>query len=99
MATLSGNTILAHPETGIPTVLLAGEDVPDWAEELIGDHLIAKAAEMGTDADGDELPPKSGKGSGVEAWATYADAKGIAYPEGANRDEIIAAVEAHQAEQ
>jgi hypothetical protein len=103
MAKLSGNTIVAHPETAVPTVLLAGEQVPEWAEGLIGDHLIANATdeedEQAPDPDGDDLPPTSGKGSGVEAWAKYADTNGIAYPEGANRDEIIAAVQAHQDQQ
>lgn len=48
--------------------------------------------------DADEMPPTGGKGSGIEAWTAYADGKGIAYPEGANRDEVIAAVQAHNAE-
>jgi hypothetical protein len=103
MATLNSNTIVAHPETGAPTVLLSGDEVPDWAAELIGDHLLASAADkegdQTPDPDADALPPTSGRGSGVEAWQKYADGKGIAYPEGASRDEIIAAVEAHKAEQ
>lgn len=95
MAALSGNTIVAHPETGAPTILLKGEDVPDWAEGLIGDHLIEGASEKASE---DGMPPRAGKGSGLEAWQTYADDKGIAYPEGATRDEIIAAVDASSAE-
>lgn len=40
MAKLNANTVLANPETGQPTVILAGEDAPKWAEGLIGDHLV-----------------------------------------------------------
>lgn len=39
-------------------------------------------------------PPRTGKGSGVEAWKQYADANTIAYADGASRDDIIAAVDA-----
>lgn len=39
MAKLNANTVLANPETGRVTVLLAGEDVPKWAEGMVGDHL------------------------------------------------------------
>lgn len=37
---LTANTVVLHPETGAITVLLAGQDVPDWAESLVGDHLL-----------------------------------------------------------
>jgi hypothetical protein len=40
MAVLNGNTIVVNPETGAGVVLLAGDEVPDWAESLIGDHLV-----------------------------------------------------------
>lgn len=101
MGSLADNTVLTHPETGVPISLLKGQEIPDWAEGLVGDHLIAQD-QLATDTQatspaGDEMPPTSGKGSGADAWAGYADRKGIAYPEGANRDEIIAAVQAHQA--
>lgn len=49
------------------------------------------------DQGSDPMPPTSGKGSGAEAWAKWADDHGIAYPDGASRDEIIAAVEAANA--
>lgn len=39
-------------------------------------------------------PPRSGKGSGVEAWRTYADALGITHPDDATRDDIVALVDA-----
>lgn len=94
MATLSGNTIVTHPETGAPTVLLEGEEIPDWADGLIGDHLIEGAESQDGGVSGGQ-PPRAGKGSGLEAWQKFADDNQISYPEGASRDEIIAAVDAH----
>lgn len=70
MPKLIGNTILAHSETGEPVVLLAGEDVPEWAEGLIGEHLIEGADE---EPEGGEAP----KGNASrEDWAAYAASKG-----------------------
>jgi hypothetical protein len=40
MAKLTDNTVVAHPDTGAPTVLLKGDDVPDWAKGLVGNHLV-----------------------------------------------------------
>lgn len=38
-------------------------------------------------------PPKAGKGSGEDAWRTYADAVGVEVPADASRDDVIAAIE------
>lgn len=38
-------------------------------------------------------PPRSGPGSGVEAWRTYATSRGIDVPEDATRDDIVTLVE------
>lgn len=65
MANLSGNTIVTHPETGSPVVLLEGEEIPDWADGLIGDHLIE-----GTDDESDVIEKPAGNAS-LEAWSTY----------------------------
>ncbi|WP_311208729.1 MULTISPECIES: hypothetical protein [unclassified Aeromicrobium] len=43
---------------------------------------------------GPPAPPKSGKGSGIKAWTEYAERIGVTIPDGADRDAIIAAVEA-----
>lgn len=58
----------------------------------------AKAEAVGgQQGQGDENPlpepPRNGAGSGVAAWQAYADAIGVEIPEGASRDEIIAAVD------
>jgi len=51
-------------------------------------------AKAGSDA-GDE-PPRSGAGSGRDAWAAYATSKGINVPADAGRDQIIELVEAQR---
>jgi hypothetical protein len=35
VATIKATTVLAHPETHEPTVLLAGTEAPDWAVDKI----------------------------------------------------------------
>lgn len=49
------------------------------------------AAEESDDA---EEPPRSGKGSGEDAWRAYAERLGINVPDDASRDDIIALVDA-----
>ena len=41
MPKLKENTLLTKPGTLDLVSLSAGEDVPDWAVGLIGDHLVA----------------------------------------------------------
>jgi hypothetical protein len=66
-------------------VLLAGEEAPAWAEEILGDHLFEDADR----GDGDE-PPRSGKGSGKDAWAEFAAEKGVDIGDAGTREDIIA---------
>ncbi|GAB3304276.1 hypothetical protein EK0264_03725 [Epidermidibacterium keratini] len=40
MAKLKATVIVRNPKTGAVTALLAGSAVPDWAEGLVGDHLL-----------------------------------------------------------
>lgn len=40
-------------------------------------------------------PPRTGPGSGRDAWAVYAKQQGVDVPEGATRDEIIGLTEGH----
>lgn len=85
--------------SGKPFVLLPGAEIPSWAE-------ITNPYVLGIDPDADDdsgddsgddgtggPPPKSGKGGGVRAWRAYAAANGVD-GEGAEVDEIIAALEA-----
>lgn len=39
---LTGNTTVMHPESGVPVSLKAGDDLPEWAVPLVGDHLVEK---------------------------------------------------------
>ena len=43
MPKLKENTLLTKPGTLDLVSLSAGEDVPDWAVGLIGDHLVERA--------------------------------------------------------
>lgn len=49
--------------------------------------------EKPTSDDGSE-PPRTGKGSGVEAWREYAKSTNVDVPEDAKKAEIVAAVAA-----
>jgi hypothetical protein len=81
------------------------DDLPDWAAAAITnpdvwdgdppDAASEPAAPAGSDGDLVE-PPRSGKGSGVEAWREYAEKLGYEVAEGTNREEIIAAIDAEQ---
>ncbi|MCU8589927.1 MULTISPECIES: hypothetical protein [unclassified Streptomyces] len=41
-----------------------------------------------------EAPPRSGRGSGVEAWLAFAEAYGVGTDSDMSRDDVIAACEA-----
>jgi hypothetical protein len=62
-------------------------DAPD-ASEKPEEDLVGELPE----------PPKRGAGSGKEAWAAYAESKGVAVTDGMSRDDIIEAVEAAESE-
>lgn len=92
---LTGNVVLRHPDTQGTVVLTAGSTVPDWAEGLVGEHLLAdEEATPAADSEGGDEPPRSGKGSGKAAWKAYAESLGVTVGEDDDRDTIIAAVDA-----
>jgi hypothetical protein len=54
---LKSTTVVTNPDTGAPTVLEAGAEVPEWAEDLIEDHLFESEADprqVAEDADVDD---------------------------------------------
>jgi hypothetical protein len=70
--------------------------VPAGVAKKIGDHAWADADEPAVDEQsaGDEAPPRSGRGSGVEAWRAFAEQHELDVAPDASREDIIAAAEA-----
>lgn len=69
-----------------------GDKVPTSVAKRIGDH----AWEVGgaePEPSGNEPPPRSGRGSGVEAWRSYAEANGVGIDSEMSREQIIGALE------
>lgn len=54
----------------------------------------AAEAAVATTRTGPTPPPISGKGSGTQAWADYADSLGVSVADDADRDAIVQAVSA-----
>lgn len=83
------------------------DDVPPEVAERIGDHAWQSDDDQG-DAEppvGFEepaarkpadtaAPPRSGRGSGLEAWRTFAEQHGVGTDSDMSREDIIAACEA-----
>lgn len=96
-------------EQGRTHVFGPSTEVPEWAaRKITNDRAWATPptfpdVKAVTDPDvagtgeAPARPPTSGKGSGVEAWRAYATARGIAIPEDASRDDIVAEVDAADA--
>jgi hypothetical protein len=82
--------------------------VPEDALAALNDEQRAEVAKLSDgplsfpgsaaspDSDAGDEPPRSGAGSGREAWAAYAASKGINVPKDAGRDQIIELVEAQR---
>ena len=47
MATLTATTVVSHPESGQPVALIAGDALPDWADGMVGDHLLKVESDVG----------------------------------------------------
>lgn len=79
--------------------------VPARAAKKIGDHAWEDDGEDGPETvDEDtnpgpkepapvEAPPRSGRGSGVDAWRAYAEANGYDTDDEMSRDDVIALLE------
>lgn len=84
------------------------DEVPEDVAARIGDHAWADDSDQdgeepavgfeepgaGTPPSTAEAPPRSGRGSGVEAWRKFAEQNGIGTDSDMTREEIIAAAEA-----
>lgn len=78
------------------------DEVPPAVAKRIGSHAWADAdssaeppapAGVGGSGQTDEAPPRSGRGSGVEAWRAYAEQHDLDVAADASREDIIAAAE------
>lgn len=73
--------------------------VPAPVAEKIGDHAWedvggdAEPADPKTPAGPVEAPPRSGGGSGVDAWRAFAEQNGVGVDSDMSREDIIAAAE------
>lgn len=72
MARVTANVLIGHPGTGEPTVLLAGDEVPEWAAGLIGSHVLDAPGDPEGDPEGD----KPAGNASLEEWRAYALANG-----------------------
>lgn len=93
-AKVNANVIWADPVTGDRVVLMAGDTPTPAQRKLLGDHLFdgrhpAPPAAQGSDV---VVPPRSGAGSGADAWAAYAATVGVDVADDASREDIITAL-------
>jgi len=45
MPTLTDNVVVSHPDTNEPTSIPAGSNLPEWAEGLVGAHVLSDDSE------------------------------------------------------
>lgn len=92
---LVATVVLRDPVTFAPVVFGPGSDVPDWAAELMTNPEVWEGVPVtvAPSPPGGE-PPRSGRGASVKAWRRHAESLGLEVPDGASREEIIAAVDA-----
>ncbi|SDL33088.1 hypothetical protein [Streptomyces indicus] len=105
---MSGRRLIAYVHVA-GAVYGPGDDVPPEVARRIGAHAWAPAdgdqddggeQQLDDQGDGDqapapsEAPPRSGRGSGVEAWRKFAEQHDVEVPADATREDVIAACEA-----
>ena len=80
------------PGDDLPAEVVAaftGQDVWEVPPDPQGGEAPGAAGQGSQQPD---MPPTSGKGSGLDSWRDYATRHGITVPDDATRDDIIAAV-------
>ena len=55
---LTEGTLVRNPETGDLVSLMAGGEIPAWAESLVGDHLKSETPAESETPEGSETPAK-----------------------------------------
>lgn len=84
-------------DRGVSEAFGPDDEVPRWAAEKMGAHCF-EGGEHPVTGEEDESaeagpPPKSGRGSSAEAWAKFAEAKGVTVDDAGSREQIIDALE------
>lgn len=78
---------IAGTNTSPPAPLTPSVQAAVDGEDPGASDVEASAAESVT-SDG-EVPPRSGRGSGLTAWQQFLDGQGITYPADATRDDLV----------
>jgi hypothetical protein len=90
-----GDTIDVSP--GVAALLTTqGYTTKSFDDEV--DDEDDESSSSGDSASSVTRPPQSGKGSGEKAWNLYAESLQLVVPDGATRDDIVALVEAYEAQ-
>lgn len=104
---LAGTNAIHLHRDGVLHSFLPGDEVPEWAAARITNpYALGDQAEPDAEPDDDEdedeevgaRPAKTGPNASRQAWEDYAKSKHIEVDPDWKRDDIIAAVEAWEAE-
>lgn len=77
--------------------LAANGGDPSQPDEALHNSAVVGSGNAPADDAEAGPPPKGGAGSGVAEWRAYAESIGLDVSDDDSRDDIIAAVEAHEA--
>jgi hypothetical protein len=99
MSKLNTYVTVHRVEDGTSHTFGPDDSLPGWAVKGITNPDVwdGDAPASADEPDSGGEPPRSGKGSSTEAWQRYAASLGVTVPEDASRDDIVAAVDAHNA--
>jgi len=86
---MSDDGMVAHFPVG-----MSDSDLPEWAAARITNPDVWEQPVVDLPSVVVEVPPKSGAGSSVSAWASYASTNDVSVKPDAKRDDVIAACEA-----
>lgn len=101
---LRRNVYVENPShRGFPVALVAGQEIPDWAEELLrySDHLFDEEAKerpkeslrkVQHTEEKKEAPKElktPARSASAATWRKFAAAAGVNVPKGSSRDDIV----------
>ena len=92
MAVLSDHTGVRHPDTLLPVALAAGTEVPEWAEGMVGDHLLVADDEAASEPEGYESLQKADLKAEIERRNADRDDADKIEPESDKNADLVAAL-------